>query len=145
MDSNHQLVPPENFRFPNSYLKIVDNNEDIDSLPWELLYKNYDLLLNYYTSMQEIYTNHSLIPFARACDLSGYFNDGYVVLACFDGEDNTGNPKVYFHDYGQNSWGLCEDRDISWEERYFIANFDEWIKLAKNESIQYKAEIAEIC
>lgn len=65
------------------------------------------------------------------------FPSSYVELACFDGNDHSGNPKVYFHDYGY------DEQYPDWDKRYHLNNFDEWLKLAKEESAQYKAERAE--
>lgn len=65
------------------------------------------------------YRDHPLIPFAIASDESGFFNDGYVVLACFDGSDKSGDPKVYFHDYGYSYSGEDPVRG----KQYYLENF----------------------
>jgi len=132
-----QPILPKGFSFPSSYVELAKNGL-IDNLePWLLLYNDMATSLSYYGSMLLKYKEHCLIPFAVASDQSGIFNDGYVVLACFDGNDHSGNPKVYFHDYGYN------EQYPDWDKRYHLNNFDEWLKLAKEESAQYKAERAE--
>lgn len=42
------------------------------------------LLARYYRAMLTRYADKPLIPFAIIDDQSGLYNDGYVVLACFD-------------------------------------------------------------
>lgn len=86
--------------------------------------------------MLQKYADKPLVPFAILDDPSGISNDGYVVLACFDGDDATGDPKVYLHDYGN-------PKRVNWEDRFFLANFAEWLRFAKEESERYKAESAE--
>ncbi|GKX61435.1 hypothetical protein SOASR032_00040 [Pragia fontium] len=93
--------------------------------------------LSYYGSLLVKYRDHPLIPFAIANDQSGLFNDGYVILACFDGSDRSGDPRVYFHDYGYRG------EDPAWDKRYNLDNFSAWLESAKEESAQYKEEPAE--
>lgn len=132
-----QPILPKNFLFPDSYIELAKKGLFIDLEPWVLLYNDRATSLRYYDLMLLKYQDKCLIPFAIASDLSGFFNDGYVVLACFDGDDLSGDPKIYFHDYGHTG------STPSWKNRYQLKNFDEWLKLAKEESAQYKADIAE--
>lgn len=133
---NLAILPrlPKNFVLPESYINLMKRNDFIDIEPWSFLYDDMNDFLNYYSSMLSEYKDHPLIPFAIANDQSGLFNDGYIILACFDGNDNTGNPKVYFHDYGYHG------ELPSWDKRYYLDNFLVWLEVAKGEAAQYKAE-----
>lgn len=64
--------------------------------------------------------------------------DGFVILICFDGVDKSGDPKVYYHDYGHSG------EVPIWDKRYHLDNFSAWLELAKEESVQYRADKAEL-
>ncbi|MDF7681821.1 hypothetical protein PT300_15030 [Enterobacteriaceae bacterium ESL0689] len=130
-------ILPNDFTFPQSYIDTVKADNVIKIEPWVFLCHDIGMSLSYYGSLLIKYKDHPLIPFAIANDQSGFFNDGYVILACFDGNDKTGYPKIYFHDYGYN--GKIPD----WDKRYYLGNFSVWLELAKEESAQYKAERAD--
>lgn len=104
--------------------------------PWKFLCFDMPMALNYYGAMLQKYPDKPLVPFAIVDDPSGHFNDGYVVLACFDGDDKSGDPIIYYHDYSN-------PKRISWSDRYFISNFNAWLELAEEESSRYKAERAD--
>lgn len=130
----NQPILPKEFSFPKNYIEIAKNHSVINLNPWEFLYNDMAKSLYYYGSMLTTYKDRFLIPFAMTNDLSGLFNDGYVILACFDGNDYSGDPKVYFHDYGY--LGTIP----SWENRYFLKNFDEWLVKAKEDSTEYNQD-----
>lgn len=123
---------PAGFKFPQSYLDLAFSGDAPDMAPWEFLYRDMPRSLSYYGAMLQQYPDKPLVPFAIANDQSGLFNDGYVVLACFDGDDRSGNPKIYYHDYASSA-------RISWAERHCIASFDEWLRIEAEESDRYKA------
>lgn len=129
-------ILPVGFEFPRSYLAIARNPDPPDITPWEFLFRNMPLSLNYYGAMLQKYPDKPLIPFALVDDKSGLYNGGFVVLACFDGDDRSGNPKVYFHDYSSA-------KRVPWAERYSLENFLEWKKMADDESARFKAEVAD--
>lgn len=129
-------ILPSGFGFPQSYLQLARGEVMPDLQPWKFLFLDMPSSLTYYGAMLQKYPDKTLIPFAILADPSGAFNDGYVVLACFDGDDRSGNPKVYFHDY-------ANPRRVDWSDRYFLTNFTEWLRVAKEESARYKAERAE--
>jgi hypothetical protein len=55
-------------------------------------------------------------------------------IVCFDGEDTSGDPKVYYiHAFASPGW----------EDRGYADNFTEWLKMARLESARYKAEQAD--
>lgn len=127
-------ILPKDFRYPEEYLSIAKTGFEEDIEPWSLLTSNMFRTLNYYESMRDEYKDQVLIPFAIAVDESGYYNDGYVVLACFDGNDISGNPRVYFHDYGSLV------KEIEWSKRYYLEGFTTWLQYARDESSRYKKE-----
>jgi hypothetical protein len=129
-------VLPSGFDFPQSYLQLVQAQELPNVEPWNFLCLSMAKSLNYYGAMLQKYPDKPLVPFAILSDQSGFLNGGFVVLACFDGDDRSGNPKVYFHDYSN-------PKRVDWPERYSLANFSEWLKVAAEESARYKAERAQ--
>lgn len=129
-------ILPIGFRFPDSYLQLAKQPEVPNLFPWEFLFQSMPASLNYYGAMLQKYPDKPLIPFAIINDKSGFYNGGYVVLACFDGDATNGDPKVYFHDYSNPT-------RVEWKERYSLPNFSEWLRTAAEESAQYQAERAE--
>lgn len=129
-------ILPTEFRFPKDYLDLAHRPDIPDLEPWEFLFLNMPSSLNYYGAMLQKYPDKPLIPFAIIDDKSGLYNGGYVVLACFDGDDNSGDPKVYFHDYSN-------PKRVDWADRHALPNFSEWLRVAGEESARYKLERAE--
>ena len=129
-------ILPSEFRFPKSYLQLAQQHDVLDFEPWKFLFLDMPRSLNYYGAMLQKYPDKPLIPFAIIDDQSGFYNGGYVVLACFDGDDKSGDPKVYFHDYSN-------PKRINWPDRYSLVNFTEWLRVAGEESARYKAEHVE--
>jgi hypothetical protein len=92
--------------------------------------------LSYYGGMLLKFPGRPLIPFAIVSDASGLYNDGLVVLACFDGSDISGQPPIRIYDYST-------PKKSPWDNLSYT-NFVDWIEAAKKESARYKAERAEI-
>lgn len=117
---------PRGFCFPASFLDMVHRDFVLDLEPWWFLYEFEDFAKQWLLEIERLYPNRSLVPFAKV----SYSDD----IACFDGNDKSGNPKVYYvHAFASPGW----------EDRGCVGSFDEWLKLAKEESAQYKAERAE--
>lgn len=112
---------PAGFRFPDAYLKLIQD-EFPDLNPWWFVAEEPETAtLLYRIINEELRSKKLLIPFAKIDDSSGD-------VACFDGEDTSGNPKVYF------SVGTENDMSgIDWSERYCLKNFDEWLEFAKKD------------
>lgn len=122
--SEQQL--PECFAFPESFLHVVSANEMADLEPWWFICEFKDSVEYWLPEIQKQYPNRSLIPFAKY----SHTDD----IACFDGTDTSGDPKVYYvHAYASPGW----------EDRGSVSNFDEWLQLAQEESARYKAERVE--
>jgi hypothetical protein len=129
-------ILPQGFNFPQSYLQLAQGHVIPDLQPWKFLFTDMPSSLSYYGAMLKKYPDKPLVPFAILDDPSGASNDGYVVLACFDGDNKSGDPKVYFHDY-------AHPKQVDWPDRYSLANFTEWLRVAQDESSRYKIECAE--
>jgi hypothetical protein len=129
-------IIPSGFSFPDAYENILMRRAWPQIEPWESLADDMPLSLSYYGSMLTKFRETPLIPFAIICDESGLYNDGYVVLACFDGSDLSGNPKVRIYDYGTPK--------ISPWENMSYPTFLAWLEAAKKESEIYQAQREEL-
>lgn len=117
---------PKGFSFLHSFLEIVHQDSILDIKPWWFFYEFETLSKQWLLEIKKQYPTRSLVPFAKV----SYSDD----IVCFDGSDTSGDPKVFFvHAFASPGW----------EDRGNVQNFDEWLKLAKEESTQYKAERAE--
>lgn len=126
-------ILPAGFSFPKSYLAMAQSQSIPCLDPWNFLFSSMPSTLNYYGAMLLKYPDKPLVPFAIIDDKSGLYNGGYVVLACFDGDDKSGDPKVYFHDYSNT-------KRVSWADRYCLPHFAEWLRVAEEESARFIAE-----
>ncbi|ASA57883.1 hypothetical protein [Vibrio gazogenes] len=116
---------PDDFQYPNDFLKFVSSYDEKMIKPWRILGESKSELIFFRTSMNEIYTDKPLIPFARLEDSAN--GD----LACFDGSDISGNPRIFFHVY-------CYQGELpSWDKRYSLDNFNCWLEEAQEEASFY--------
>ncbi|MCB6182929.1 hypothetical protein LIN78_05125 [Leeia sp. TBRC 13508] len=132
---NTPIIPTE-FRFPEAYEHMLLNDAWPKLDPWAPLALDMPNSLMYYSSMLLKFKNAPLIPFAMICDETGFCNDGYVVLACFDGSDLSGDPIVRIYDYGS-------PKDTPWDNLSY-PNFLAWLADAKKESDQHLLYLREI-
>ena len=127
-------ILPDGFQFSTDYLSVVMKSEVLDIEPWSFLSKDMALSLSYYGSMLLKFPGSALVPFAIIQDESGLYNDGWVVLACFDGsKDGVGGVRIY--DYSR-------PKSSPWDN-FSYASFSEWLSAAKEESARYKADRIE--
>lgn len=124
-------ILPEGFKFPSAYLELVAASEGLDMEPWSFLSRNMALSLSYYSAMLLKYPGSMLIPFAIIQDETGLYNDGWVVLACFEGGDKTGDPAVKIYDFSR-------PKSSPWDNLGYL-NFAVWLEAAKEESSRYKS------
>ena len=116
---------PEGFQFPPTFLEIINQEAILDLDPWWFLCEFEKSAKYWLYEMKNQYPTRQLIPFAKL----SYSDD----VACFDGSDTSGNPKVYYvHAFAS----------AGWEDRGYTDNFTEWLKIARLESARYKAEQA---
>lgn len=127
-------ILPDGFLFPADYLSVVMADEGLDIEPWRLLSKDMALSLSYYGSMLLKFPGSALVPFAIIQDESGLYNDGWVVLACFDGAKGEGS-NVRIYDYSR-------PKSSPWDN-FSYSGFSEWFSAAKEESARYKADRLE--
>jgi hypothetical protein len=125
-------VLPEGFQFPEDYLSAVLADELQDISPWNLLCKDMATSLFYYGSMLLKFPESALVPFAIIQDESGLYNDGWVILACFDGGRDEVAPKVRIYDYSR-------PKSSPWDNLSF-SSFSEWLTAAQEESARFKDE-----
>ena len=129
-------ILPAGFSLPTTYEQMMVSGEMPSIAPWEFLCMDMARSLSYYGDMLLKFPNSPLVPFSIISDQSGFWNDGYVVLACFDGSDLSGDSKVRVYDY--------ERPKISPWENMSHPNFLAWLEDAKKESALYLAEIEEL-
>lgn len=113
------------FILPDSFINYVSGAELENIEPIWLFCCAQNYVDFWCEKIRELYPERKLIPFANW----RYSDD----IACFDGEDTSGDPKVYYvHAFAS----------AGWEDRGYADNFDEWLKMARLESAQHKAEQA---
>ena len=128
-------ILPKGFIFPLDYESTVTNGVLPDIEPWQFLSQDMPKSLSYYGSLLLKFPAKPLIPFAIINDESGFYNDGWVVLACFDGSDQTGSPCIFIYDYSSPN-------KLPWENLSYTT-FTDWLKAAQKESFRYKQERIE--
>lgn len=125
-------IIPTGFCFPDAYENMLMSGSWPQIEPWAPLATDMPLSLYYYGAMLSKFQDKPLIPFAIICDGSGFYNDGYVVLACFDGSELSDEPKVRIYDYGKPK--------ISPWENMSYPSFLAWLEAARKESELYLAQ-----
>ncbi len=109
--SREQL--PVNFKYPLNYLMLAKDTSTIDSIPhfgWWFEDAQSETGVLAYSLRLEHVKGLNLIPFAQFFDWAAYF----------DGNDTSGNPKVYVLDLGDLPHYVVLD------------DFDDWLDKAKN-------------
>jgi len=114
---------PERFKFPQSYLSLIEKGlPDIEPWWWLTLHK--DSLIYWNNTLREQFPLRILISFAK--------HGGSDDIACFDGSDNSGNTKVLcIHSFCSPGW------ELRGEEK----NFDEWLKKTERETHEFYNEL----
>jgi hypothetical protein len=117
---------PKGFRFPKALYDFCSANPPIDLYPW-YVFDDQAIVDTWHDIVREWYPTRNLIPFARN-DILG--DD----IACFDGDDASGEPKVYF---------LHTFASAGWEDRGEVAGFAEWVKHVEPDHAAYLVQKAE--
>ncbi|GHC31965.1 hypothetical protein GCM10010082_27850 [Kushneria pakistanensis] len=126
-------VLPDGFKLPKAYIDFAISSDSQDLLPWKIMAGDMAACLSYFGAMLLKFPNRPLVPFAIVHDESGVYNDGWIVLACFDGTDLSGDPPVRIYDYSR-------PKVFPWDEKPY-QNFSAWLETAKNESSDYKSSL----
>jgi len=124
-------VLPSGFRLPQEYIDFAVGGCSRELYPWRTLATDMATSLYYFGSMILKFPDHPLVPFAMIHDESGLYNDGWVVLACFDGADFSGDPPVRIYDYSN-------PKALPWENRSY-QSFSDWLEAAKKESLNNRS------
>lgn len=117
---------PKGFRYPVNFDKYCAATPEANIKPWSILEtrESADIWLDI---VQEWYPERCLVPFAQ-----------HIVtgddIACFDGNDRTGNPEVHLvHSFAS----------AGWEDRGSVPNFEAWLELVQEDRKEYLQQLAE--
>ncbi len=127
-------ILPGEFLFPTEYLSIAASGLWPDLEPWSFLAHSMGQSLIYFGDMSLKFPNLKLIPFAYINDQSGHYNDGWIVLACFDGSNSSGDPRVLIYDASTRR---------SPDENFVFQDFSAWLTSAEAETAQFRVERSE--
>jgi hypothetical protein len=117
---------PDGFRYPSEFEKFCAATPAKAIKPWSILDER-EVADDWLETVQEWYPDRCLIPFAQH-DVTG--DD----IACFDGNDRTGDPEVHLvHSYAS----------AGWEDRGSVKNFAAWLAFVKEERQEYLQQRAE--
>lgn len=111
-----QAQVPEGFQYPHRLIETAHNDSQLGSGAWWLIAEMPDYAILCLKQTQARSPNKVLIPFAK--------NDQENILACFDGDERSDNPRVYFDTFSDMS-------GVDWEQRYSLS-FSEWLTLAQS-------------
>jgi len=111
---------PKRFRYPEAFVTISDAGIQVPTIhPWFFFDAESKVGKLFYSIRQ--HDGRNLIPFAQV-------QNGDGDIACFDGDDRTGNPAVLI---------LITDKS---DRRYGFANFDDWFSAALEYSVKFKTD-----
>ena len=113
---------PEGFKYPSAYLEYIAGHEQDELYPWRFLAESPSEISFLIQLLQKAYPDKRLIPFAQ------YEDSANGDIACFDGNDCSGEPRIYFHVF-------CYQGEMPpWDKRYHLSSFSEWLVEAKEEA-----------
>ncbi len=95
--------------------------------PWWFLHRYPESANFWLEELREEYPSRSLVPFAKF----SVFDD----IACFDGADTSGDPKIYYAFEGASPGWDAQNQGPN-------SHFERWIAQAKRDAEQWKAEEA---
>lgn len=128
-------IIPQSFILPKDYIDLFIQKNLPEIEPWRFLAYDMGATLYYYGSLLMKYPDQPLLPFAMIRDETGFYNNGMIVLACFDATDRSDNPCVLSYDFSTPN--------LSPWENIFYDDFNDWLQAAKIESHHYKIDKAE--
>lgn len=122
-------VLPDGFRFPAAHQEYVAGSGE-ELAPWRMLAFDMASSLYYWAALRKRFPDLSLVPFAMLHDESGFANEGWVVVASFDGNDRTGLPRVLIYDY--------EHPRVAPNKTKGFAGFSDWLDAARHEASEFQ-------
>ncbi len=128
---SNDLVKEGFYTLPKNFIEWFKKDEAIE--PWKTFKDEKEKLLNFYKILKEKYPQGLLLPFAYIHDLSGFCNDGWPIVACFDLNDL---PLVRIYDFSS-------PENSPWMNHSY-KDFAEWLRMAKEESLTYQSELDEL-
>jgi len=113
-------VLPNDFRLPQAYMDLMAKGlPDID--PWWWLAPHNESETYWTRTLRAQFPSRLLVPFAK--------HGGSDDVACFDGSDTSGDPKVlHIH-------AFCSP---GWEHRGEARDFTEWLRETQIEAAEFK-------
>lgn len=117
--------------FPHPFESMILSSAWPQLEPWTFYAADMPRALRRYGFMLERFQEGPLIPFACIDDATGWFNDGYIVDACFDGTDLSGDPVVRIFD-------SSKPKKTPWEN-YCYPNFLAWLEDAKRDAAYFRS------
>lgn len=113
----------KNYNFPSTFIEFATTEPEPDIEPWWLLIYQEGKINYWHNTLKNLYPNRTLVPFAKF-----NANDN---IACFDGDDLSGNPKVLIiHAYASEGWELHGEHP----------DFSAWLKIAIETHAEWNEE-----
>jgi hypothetical protein len=123
------LLPPvisPDFRYPQALSDYCETADEHDLHPWYVM-TDPEEASDWLEIVREQYPNRNLIPFARNEDTG---DD----IACFDGADTTGEPKIHFvHTFS----------DPDWSDFGYVLNIPEFLADVRDHNAKHLRDLAE--
>ena len=111
---------PSEFTFPENYESALNTVSRDEISPWWFVANEPDKAKMFFEIINvEMKSSKTLIPFAKIDEESGD-------MACFDGDDHGGNPRVYFSAGSEQT-----HENVDWDSRYHLESFDAWLENAR--------------
>lgn len=109
---------PAGFKYPSELLHLAATGDDPKIYPWWFVDATTQAGVLFHTTRKS--DGRNLVPFAKV-------DDGRGDIACFDGDDTTGNPAVLML--------ISDDSGRS----YSYADFADWLKVARADAAHWQA------
>ena len=118
--ADYGMELPSGFSFPKSFELALSTVSRDEIFPWWFVASEPEKAKLFFDIINiDMKSSKLLVPFAKIDDESGD-------VACFDGDDLGGNPRVYF------STGPEQTHEgVDWESRYYLKDFDAWLEKAR--------------
>lgn len=109
-----------NFKWPKIFCDFVKDAAEIDAW-WFIGFRGEYADLCFEVINDKVDEGVVLVPFAKCGNTDS--------IACFDGMDVSGDPKIFFYD---NEETLS---NVDWNARYKLSGFEEWLSSVNSKEI----------